>query len=286
MTSNLARGMAIWFTLACAATAAEDVKNEIHLWTDASGRSSVQAEFLRAEYNQEKKVPLVYLKKPDGTIIPVPFDSLSQPSKDLAVRLQVGRGADLQAPRPTAGKKAKAASSDAAAGPARKAGKPAIYAYALPFKGTDCGGFCAAGNTLFVFDFPNRSLLGLQGDRFAPLDSMQGWHASDAAMVGRVPHYCSRGRILTKVQGKVREIPVAGATDLISIAASDDGLFLLDAASRQILQINAGYSVGRQFACPGRRPRDLACHDGFLWVLDDAERCVRKVDPRTGQVAA
>lgn len=286
MASKLARVLAVWFPLACAATAAEDVKNEIHLWTDASGRFSVQAEFVRAEYDQEKKASLVYLKKPDGTIIPVPFESLSPPSKDLAVRLQAGRGANPSMPGPKAAKTAKAAPSDAAVGPARKSGKPAFYAYALPFKNTDCGGFCAAGNTLFVFDFPNRSLLGVQGDRFAPMDSMQGWHVSDVTMAGRVPHYCSRGRMLSKVQGKVREIPVAGATDLISIAASDAGLFLLDAASRQILQINAGYSVGRQFACPGRRPRDLAYHGGFLWVLDDAERCVRKVDPRTGQVAA
>ena len=189
-------------------------------------------------------------------------------------------------PQPNEGKLSQAATADGFAGPARKAGKPPIYAYALPLKGTDCGGFCAAGNTLFLLDFPNRSLLGLQGDRFAPIDRMKGWQVNDAAMVGRVPHYCSRGRILTKVQGKIREVPVAGATDLISIAASSDGLFLLDAASRQILQINAGYSVGRRFACPGRRPRDLAYRGGFLWVLDTAERCVRKLDPRTGQVAA
>lgn len=286
MASKLARPLAIWFALACAALAAEHATNEIHEWTDASGRFSVQAEFVRAEYNQEKKVPLVYLKKADGAVIPVPLDSLSQQSKDLAVRLQAGRRAEPKTPGAKAGKAAKAASADAAAGPARKSGKPAVYAYALPFKGTDCGGFCAVGNTLFVFDFPNRSLLGVQGDRFAPLDSMDGWHVSDATMVGRVPHYCSRGRILTKVQGKVREIPVAGAADLISITASDDGLFLLDAASRQIVQITAGYSVGHHFACPGRRPRDLAYHGGFLWVLDTAERCVRKVDPRTGQVTA
>ena len=211
MASELARGLAIWFALACAALAAEDPQAEIHLWTDASGRFSVQAEFVRAEYSQEKKSLLVYLKKPDGAIIPVPMDSLSQESKELAVRLQANRGADPKTPGPKAGKTAEAASADAPVGPARKAGKPAIYGYALPFKGTDCRGFCTAGKTLFVFDYPNRTLLGLQGERFAPVDTMQGWHVGDVAMVGRVPHYCSRGRILTKVQGKVREIPIARA---------------------------------------------------------------------------
>jgi len=49
MANGLARGSAIWFTWVCAALAEADPQVEIHLWTDASGRFSVQAEFVRAE---------------------------------------------------------------------------------------------------------------------------------------------------------------------------------------------------------------------------------------------
>ena len=54
MTSELARGMAAWLALAWGAAVAEDAKSEIREWTDASGKFTVQAEFVRSEYSQEK----------------------------------------------------------------------------------------------------------------------------------------------------------------------------------------------------------------------------------------
>jgi len=63
MATELARGLAVWFTLACAALAAEDPQDGIQVWTDASGRFSVQAEFVRAEYSQDKKSLLVYARR-------------------------------------------------------------------------------------------------------------------------------------------------------------------------------------------------------------------------------
>lgn len=62
MTGTLARGLAIWLAVACAARGAAELQNDAHRWTDASGKFRVEAEFLRAEYSPQKKTVYAYIR--------------------------------------------------------------------------------------------------------------------------------------------------------------------------------------------------------------------------------
>jgi transglutaminase-like putative cysteine protease len=160
------------------------------------------------------------------------------------------------------------------------------YAFELPIEGRGCGGFSSGDGSFCLFEFDGRQLYEVSLDgRLAPREEVKGMHVVDVAVIDGAPIYCSRDRVFRKVLGKVEVNPVPGAEKLISIAADDDEVFLLDAPPKSaILVLNKKTSqVVRTLKYDGRSPIDLAVGDGHLWVLDVGDRCIHRLDTRTGQ---
>ncbi|TWT86368.1 transglutaminase-like domain-containing protein [Neorhodopirellula pilleata] len=158
--------------------------------------------------------------------------------------------------------------------------------YSLPFAAKEIRGFCASNNRLFVFHHPARTLYA-SGARntLTPVESLEGWAISDVAIVDGTPVYCSRDRTLRVVNGKVIAHPIAGTTNLISIASVGQQMFLLDAGkSPSILCLDV--RTGKQnfrFAYDGINPVDLAVTTGGLFVLDMGDRCIHQLSGKSGE---
>ncbi|MBN2021426.1 MAG: transglutaminase domain-containing protein [Pirellulales bacterium] len=159
------------------------------------------------------------------------------------------------------------------------------YAVKLPIEGADCGGFFCSEGVFYLFDLAQSRLFRLVGkDRLALVDAMPGTKAADATLFAGSPHYCFRDRLIVRTAGKSRTVRIPGAETLRSLTTGPGALFVLDSGSRQILVLGPGYSVQRRLPAAGLAPQYLRFHDGALWLLDKQDRCVRKVDPASGQV--
>lgn len=160
------------------------------------------------------------------------------------------------------------------------------YAYELPIPGPTCGGFSYADGSLYLFEYDGRQLYEVSRDgRLVPQEDVKGWYVVDVAVIDSVPIYCSRDRVFRKSRGKIEVNPIAGAEKLISIAAGDDEVFLLDAPPKsEIIVLDKKTSrVVRTLKYDGRNPIDLAVGDGHLWVLDLGDCCMHRVDVQSGK---
>lgn len=163
-----------------------------------------------------------------------------------------------------------------------------ITTYTFPFPAKETRGFCTHGKRIFVFHHPTRTLYASNAqDSLSPVESLEGWAISDVAIVGGTPLYCSRDRTLRIVNGKVTTQPIAGATNLISIAAAGQQVFLLDAGAMPAiicLDARTGRVVSR-VPYDGIRPVDLAADSSGVVVLDLGDRCIHQLDRRTGKTS-
>ncbi|MBN2129518.1 MAG: hypothetical protein JW741_08475 [Sedimentisphaerales bacterium] len=162
--------------------------------------------------------------------------------------------------------------------------KTSIYTYDLPFPESDARGFFTHQDRLFILDYPERTLYGTEDMCLAKVEDMRGYYILDAAWFGGRPLYCSRNRVLYRQGGTVRVVPIEGTETLISIATDNTELYLLDASSNEIIVLTSDYDVVRRIPCSTRRPADIACHDGSLWLLDLSDRCIHKIEKDTGKI--
>ena len=173
----------------------------------------------------------------------------------------------------------------AASAPAQRL-PAAPYAFELPIAGGGCGGFSYDQGTMYLFEYEGRQLYKvLPSGKLEPHEDVKGWYAVDVAVIDGKPIYCSRDRVFRKVRGKIEVNPIKNAQKLISIAGDDREIFLLEGAPAStviVLDQKSGREL-RRLAYDGRNPVDLVTGDGHLWVLDTGDRCIRRLDKRTGQ---
>lgn len=160
--------------------------------------------------------------------------------------------------------------------------------FSLPFAAKEPRGFCALGNRWVLLHHPTRTLLIANSqNRLAPVENLKGWAVSDAAILGGKPIYCSRNRTLRIVNGKVTTQNIPGTSNLVSIAVLGTQVFLLDAGdSSAILCVDArnGQVLFRK-EYDGIRPVDIAVHSSGIFVLDLGDRCIHKIDRKSGRTS-
>ena len=162
----------------------------------------------------------------------------------------------------------------------------APYSYALPIQGAGCGGFSVSNGSMYLFEYQGRQLYEVsRTGKLVPHEDAKGWYVADVAVIDGKPIYCSRDRIFRKTRGKIEVKPIKDSEKLISIAADDKEVFLLDAQPKStiiVLNKRTGQEL-RRLKIAGRNPIDLVEGDGQLWVLDRGDRCIHRVDKRSGK---
>ncbi len=159
------------------------------------------------------------------------------------------------------------------------------YAYELPVQGVGCGGFSFANGSMYLFEYEGRQFYEVSREgRLVPREDVKGWYVVDAAVIDGAPIYCSRDRLFRKVRGKIEVNAIQDSAKLISIAADDKEVFLLDAAPKStIIVLNKRTAKElHRLQYDGRDPVDLAAGEGHLWVLDRRDGCIHRVDKLTG----
>ena len=81
MTKHLIVSMLLCLLIAVRATAEP---TELRVWRTSDGRQTVRAEAVDARYERDLKATLVYLKRPDGTTLTIPFHQLDDQSREFA----------------------------------------------------------------------------------------------------------------------------------------------------------------------------------------------------------
>ncbi|MBN1524831.1 MAG: transglutaminase domain-containing protein [Spirochaetales bacterium] len=168
--------------------------------------------------------------------------------------------------------------------------EPAVV-YKLPFPDGDARYFYYDNNFLHIGNYPDRAMYKItSSNECEKILDVAGWAANDAAMFQGKIVFCSRDRILYKEQDKVKTVSIAGARDLSSITASGKNLFLLDKNDEgkpsQILILDRNLSVKKKLDCPLRNPLDLYWHEENLWIYDQADKCVYRLDILTQKLTA
>ncbi|MBN2534499.1 MAG: transglutaminase domain-containing protein [Spirochaetales bacterium] len=159
-----------------------------------------------------------------------------------------------------------------------------ISRFILPFKDKEARYFFSYGNTFYFGEESKRTLYRVKEDyTLMPVDDMAGWYVLDAFIIKEKIYYCSRQRILTKENNKVKIIPVVGSVELLSLTADNTSLYLLDRRGDEyyIIRVSGDFKEEESFKCPGREPSDILCHDNALWVYDIKCRGIIKYDLNT-----
>ena len=158
----------------------------------------------------------------------------------------------------------------------------------LPFNDGDARYFFSYNDKLYLGDHTIRTLYTVNEKNVCEkVENLQGWYIRDATMFNGRILFCSSQRLLYKEQGKVVKVPVADTVDLSSISTDGQKLFLLDARNEGknffIVILDKNYKKTAEFISPGLNPLDIYYYNDYLWIYDQQDKCVHKIDPDTEQ---